>query len=191
MSNFAAKQFRGQSYTFEHLQPLTLEPELTPTGGAPVVVRISVQFGCHCFTEEFKDALHQDEHRYSHLGELRAFDLTRYECSLRLPKIVNAMLGGMIYWSQESYTYVTKVTLPNAQGREQDYSLFFSLTKNQDSVRPALNMFVKSAYLRDLAAPAGANRWRFGSLIGLVSGVYEPQKTKPRPKKKTKKTKEK
>jgi hypothetical protein len=186
MSNFAAKQFRGRPYTFEHLQPLVLQPTLTPTGCEPVVVSVDVQFGCHCFTEEFKGALHQDEHRYAHNGELRAFDVIRYECSLQLPTIVNAMLGGLIYWCQESYTYVTKVKLSDAGGGEQDYSLFFSLTRNADSVLPAVNMFVKSAYLRDLAAPAGGRRWRFGALIGLVSGVYEPQQPKARPKKKKK-----
>ncbi|MGF6766252.1 hypothetical protein P3T24_006598 [Paraburkholderia sp. GAS33] len=186
MSNFAAKQFRGLQYTFGHLQPLVLQPLLTPTGGDPVIVPVDVQFGCHCFTEEFKDALHQDEHRYSHLGELRAFDVIRYECSLQLPAIVNAMLGGMIYWCKESYTYVTRVTLPDTDGVAQDYSLFFSLTKNSDSVHPALNMFVKSAYLRGLAAPPASDGWRFRSLIGLVSGVYEPPKPKERPKKKKK-----
>jgi hypothetical protein len=186
MSNFAAKQFRGQQYTFGYLQPMVLQPLLTPTGGDPVVVPIDVQFGCHCFTEEFKNALHQDEHRYSHLGELRAFDVIRYECSLQLPAIVNSMLGGKIYWCQESYTYVTKVSLSNTEGVAQDYSLFFSLTKNADSVHPALNMFVKSAYLRGLAAPTGADGWRFRALIGLVSGMYERPKPKPRPTKQKK-----
>jgi hypothetical protein len=75
MSNFAAKQFRGQPYTFEHLEPRRLDTDLPLTGeDEPVVVSITVQFGCHCFTEKFDSALHLDEHRYIHLNELRAFD---------------------------------------------------------------------------------------------------------------------
>jgi hypothetical protein len=184
MSNFAAKQFRGQTYTFEHLQPRWLDAELFPTEGELVIVPVTVKFGCHCFTETFDYAVHLDEHRYDHLGEVRAFDEKRFQCSLQLPDIVDSMLGGKVYWSTESYTYVAQITLPTQQGT-LDYSLFFSLTKNLDSVRPALNMFVKSAYLKSLAAPPNADSWRFRALIGLKSGVYEKKpKSRPKPKKK-------
>jgi hypothetical protein len=71
------------------------------------------------------------------------------------------MLGGKVYWSTESYTYVAQIALPTQQGTH-DYSLFFSLPKNLDSVRPALNMFVKSAYLKGLAAPLMAIAGVFG-----------------------------
>lgn len=150
-----------------------------------MVVSVTVQFGSHCFTEKFDNALHLDEHRYVHLNELRAFDEERYRCSLQLPRIIDSMLGGKVYWSTESYTYVAQITLATKEG-VRDYSLFFSLTKNVDSVRPALKMFVKSAYLRSLAAPPNADSWRFRALVGLKSGVYE-QKKKSRPRPKTKK----
>jgi hypothetical protein len=86
----------------------------------------------------------------------------------------------MVYWSTESWTYVAQVSLPTQQGM-QDYSLFFSLTKNKESVGPALNMFVKSAYLRGLDVPPNTNSYRFNALIGLTSGVYQKKK-KERPK---------
>jgi hypothetical protein len=182
MSTFAAKQFRGQTYTFEHLQPRRLDAELSPTPGELVVVPVTVQFGCHCFTEAFDKMTHSDEHRYVHLNELRAFDEERFQCSLKLPDIIDSMLGGKVYWSTESYTYVAQITLPTQEGA-LDYSLFFALTRNSDAVRPALNMFVKSAYLKGLAAPPNAESWRFRALIGLKSGVFEKKKKpKPRPK---------
>ncbi|MBU9384047.1 hypothetical protein [Burkholderia gladioli] len=182
MNHFAAKRFRGQQYTLEHLQPMILQVPLSPAGKPPISVSIVVRFGCHCFTVSFRDDIHGDEHRYTHPGELRAFDETRYWCSRQLPTVIAGMLGGMIYWSRESYTYVAQVVLPMADG-PRDYSLFFSLTKNHASLLPALNMYVKSAYLRNLAASTGAQRWRFRSLVGLVAGVYQEQEN-ARPKKK-------
>lgn len=60
---------------------------------------VRVTFGSHCFTEDFDTAKHGDHHRYAHLGEVRAFDLERYACSLQLPRVVDAILGGTIYRS--------------------------------------------------------------------------------------------
>ena len=147
-------------------------------------VPVHVTFGCHCFTEGFDADVHQDHHRYTHLGELRAFDIERFQCSLQLPQVVNSMLGGRIYHADKSLTYVAQLTLPPNLG-QQSYSVFFSLEKDRKAIAPTVKMYVKSAYLRPLASKSQAQSWRFAARVGQVAGVY-PQPTKhPKPSKKT------
>ena len=183
MSRFPKKQFEGQTYTFDHLSPKTM---IVGIGNPPVNISLHVTFGCHCFTEEFKEGEHGDHHRYTYKGELRAFDTIRYACSLNLPDVVlPAMLNGLIYNAEKSLTFVSHITLPTENG-QQDYSIFFSLEKDRSSTHPAVRMFVKSAYLKSLAAVPGAQNWRFKGLIADVSQAFPPKPKGAKPKKKRK-----
>ncbi|WP_342116635.1 hypothetical protein [Pseudoduganella sp. OTU4001] len=181
MSNFRHKQFNGKLYTFEHLAPIRVKVPLNASATSEVDLHIT--FGCHCFTEAFSSAKHQDQHRYIHKGELRAFDLLRHECSMQLPSVLERMLRGTIYRAGDSYTYSAQIELEFAAGT-QSYSVFFSLEKDRTVQVPALRMFVKSAYLKPLVAKPNAQSWRFPSLAGQVSGAFPPQEKKTRPKKK-------
>lgn len=181
MSAFPQKQFNGQLYQFAHLVDLQHVAKLNAAG--TVTVPMTIRFGCHCFTEDFKAGVHTDHHRYTYKGELRAFDVERYTCSLQLPAVILQMInGGTIYRADNSYTYVAHITVASAAG-PQDYSVFFSLQK-VGGTAPSLSMFVKSAYLKPLVAKPGAQSWRFGSLAGQVSGAFAPKQKKPKPKKK-------
>lgn len=51
----------------------------------PGHIDLAVTFSIHCLTEDFDPQRHMEHHRYNHEGERRAFDPTRYECSLQLP----------------------------------------------------------------------------------------------------------
>lgn len=188
MSKFPIKAFEGLTYTFEHLHPRSLSVALHPPAGE-VTARIHVSFGIHCFTEEFNSAMHGDHHRYSHEGELRAFNVERFQCSLQLPAIVDALTAGKVYYAGASYTYVAHIEVPPGSGA-QNYSLFFNLEKHADSTfeAPVANMFIKSAYLRGLAAAQNGASWRFPALVGLNTGVYVPA-VKPKPQKKGAKAK--
>lgn len=170
MSDFAHKQFNGKLYTFNHLAKMTLGVNFTVKEQS-VAVPVHVTFGCHCFTEEFDSARHGDHHRYSHMHEVRAFDVERYECSLQLPNVMNNMLTGKIYRSDKSYTYVTQIVLPPAVGG-QSYSIFFSLEKSKKSKEPAAELYVKSAYLSPLKHSANAQSWRFKALVGETAGLF-------------------
>jgi hypothetical protein len=184
MSSFPHKQFAGELYKFEHLEALQLKLPLNAE--ATNVVDLHVTFGCHCFTEEFDQANHRPDHRYTFKGELRAFDTLRYECSLQLPRLLQEMQKGTIYNADESYTYAAHITLESVAG-PQTYSIFFSLKKDKNAKTPALRMYVKSAYLKPLVAKANAQSWRFISLAGQISGVFPPKEKKPKPAKKKKK----
>jgi hypothetical protein len=184
MSDFPHKRFNGTLYTFDHLAAMQMTVPLNAQ--ATNVIDLHITFGCHCFTEGFDPARHFEPHRYTYKGELRAFDVLRHDCSLQLPKVMQAMLKGTIYNAEESYTYAAQITLESIVG-SQSYSVFFSLEKDRNVQVPALRMFVKSAYLKPLVARPNAQSWRFPSLAGQVSGVFSPKEKKPRPKKKEKK----
>lgn len=166
----------GKVYTFDHLRPYTAKVPLKSTTCPELPVTIG--FGSHCFTEAFTEGLHKEHHRYCHQGELRAFDLTRFECSLQLPSAISQLFLGKIYNANRSYTYVAQIALPDPLGR-QNYSIFFSLERNKKSHQPSLLMFVKSAYLKGLAAPKHAQNWRFSALAGQIAGVYPSTRPKP------------
>jgi hypothetical protein len=159
----------GQVYTFDHLRPYTVKVPLQ--SAICPELPVSIGFGSHCFTEAFDHDFHKDHHRYTHRGELRAFDLTRFECSLQLPNAITQLLTGKIYNANRSYTYVAQIALPDLPGRE-NYAIFFSLERNKKISSPALRMFIKSAYIKGLAAPKHAQSWRFSALAGQIAGVY-------------------
>ena len=184
MSKFPHKQFEGTLYKFDHLDPMQMKLPLNAEG--TTAIDLHVTFGCHCFTEEFDAAQHRPDHRYMYKGELRAFNTLRYECSVQLPQVMQAMQKGTIYNADESYTYAAHITLASNDG-PQSYSVFFSLQKDKSVQTPALRMFVKSAYLKPLVAKAGAQSWRFVSLAGQISGAFPPKEKKPKPAKKKKK----
>ena len=174
MSNFANKTFEGQVYTFPHLAQMTLSVGLVVLL-QPISIPVRVTFGCHCFTEDFDLGKHSEHHRYTHLGEERAFDVERYQCSLQLPQVVNAMLAGTIYRTDKSYTYVAQIVLPAGTGL-QPYSVFFSIEKTRKSPVPAVEMFVKSAYLTSLKHSPNAQSWRFKALVGQKAEVFPAKK---------------
>lgn len=182
MTNFPKKTFNGTTYEFTHLAPVVLHVPVNT--GQIAEVTVHVTFGCHCFTESFNPDVHQDHHRYTHLNELRAFDVERFQCSLQLPQVVSSMLGGRVYHADESFTYVAQITLPPG-ANQQSYSIFFSLRKDHRATAPTVKMYIKSAYLRNLASKSQAQSWRFAALVGTVAEVY-PKKTKPsKPSRKT------
>lgn len=176
LSNFPKKTFQGVTYDFKHLGPAIYQINLD--AAATVSAKLRVTYSIHCFTEEFDPTVHLAHHRYTHAGELRAFDLTRYRHSISLPSIVQNMARAKVYRAaQNNYTYVARIPV---NGQAQPYSLFFTLKVDNSLVR----MHVQSAYLKPLSVGANASNWRFGSLLGQLTGVFPAQTKKLKPKKK-------
>ncbi len=176
MNKFPHKEFEGVTYQFSHLKPLRLEISLSQD---KKVISLYITFSCHCFTEKFDSEKHFEHHKYTHKKEIRAFDKIRYECSLQLPSIIQKMLSGKIYRTNESYTYVTEIVLD----REEKYSIFFSLEKST-KLEDSLRIFIKSAYLKPLVSKNNAQNWRFQGLAGIILGIYPRKIKKMKPKKK-------
>lgn len=180
MPPFPAKKFEGRLYTFEHLAPS--EHAVPLNASSTVSAKLRVTYSMHCFTEAFDAGKHQDHHRYTHASETRAFDVARYECSLHLPEIMSKLARARVYRArQNNYTYVSQLRLADQQ---HPYSLFFNLKKDPTTAEPLVLMYVQSAYVRPLSVGANAQNWRFGSLLGQLTGAFPLPKKKERPKKK-------
>lgn len=178
--SFPQKHFEGVVYAFDHLAPFSLQASLNAAG--TVTVPLHGSYSSHCFTETFDSEKHLDHHRYTHAGELRAFDVTRFQCSLQLPAVMTSLLKGKIYRAKNNnYTYVAHITVADLN---EPYSVFFDLKRDGTPEAPALRMFVQSAYLTPLVVGAHSQSWRFGSLAGQVTGLFTPPQKKPKPQKK-------
>lgn len=180
MSSFPKKSFEGRLYEFGHLASTVYQMPLNAQGELTVDLRVT--YSIHCFTEEFDTSSHLDHHRYTHNGETRAFCPERYDYSLELPSLVENMARAKVYRAKsDNYTYVARVAV---NGCPQPYSIFFSLKDVSSAQSTMVDMYVQSAYLKGLTVGANAKNWRFGSLLGQVTGIFSPSEKKERPKKK-------
>lgn len=174
---FKKKQFQGKQYSFEHLQKSTIAVPLN--AAKTKLIYLDVEYSHHCFTETFDYQIHRDEHKYTHNKELRAFDITRFECSLHLPQVLDQMLNGMIYQSDKSYTYTAQIQIQIGTGH-QKYSVFFSLEKHKRKEN-FLFLYIKSAYMKPSVAKPNTQNWRFRALAGEIAGVFPAPRKKGRP----------
>lgn len=179
MPYFHPKNFNGVTYRLDHLDPITYPITLDQNG--LLQLDVAVRYRSHCFTENFDNVAHQDEHRYTFQGETRAFDLVRYQCSQQLPVVMAGLFRSTIYQSDRNLTYVAQIALNPAPG-VQPYSVFFSLLPVQVHAdqAPKLDLLVRSAYLAPLKN-RGAQKWRFASLAGQIAGIWQKPPKPPKP----------
>lgn len=127
MAVFRPITIRGRRYDFEHLEPIELDITAGSGGKSPKTFRVLVNFGCHCFTEEYDVTKHAREDRYMHEDEYRAFCPIRYEHSKNLPEVVKALGKKNAYVTQQSnYMIVQRRTEAGATIR---YAIFFTVEK--------------------------------------------------------------
>jgi len=175
---FPNKNFEGETYSFSHLKPISMKLLL---GEEEVSVRVN--FGCHCFTEDFDPLKHKEHHRYTYRNEVRAFNLIRYNLSLNLPSMIRSELPtGTIRKSEDNYTYLTHLKLEYDGIVYSSYPIFFSIEKDRKTSKGVV-IFIKSAYPKEgMKFAVNAMRWRFKSLVAEFSGLQVPKK-KSKPKK--------
>jgi hypothetical protein len=128
MAVFRPITFRGTRYDFEHLEPMELEVKETSSGKSPKkILRVLVNFGCHCFTEEYDVKKHTWEDRYVHEDERRAFSPIRYERSKNLREFVKGLGNKTAYVTRQN-NYVT-VQRSREAGATTRYAIFFTVEK--------------------------------------------------------------
>ena len=175
MSCFPIKKFQGQVYTFAHLNGETREINYEIDGIAKKII-IDVTFGWHCFTETFDSNIHNQEHVYKHKDHIRAFNLERYECSQHLPSSLDRLMNGLVYRSNQNFTYVLQIQISTSKGNVP-YSIFFSLSNIRKSNKLhsnkiVLDLYVKSAYLTHLKSGKNAQNARFRKIAGETAGFF-------------------
>lgn len=174
------KRFEGNLYVFDHLAPS--EHWIALNAANTISTKLYVTYSCHCFTEAFDANKHLDHHRYTYANEIRAFNLVRFKCSLHLPMIISKLARAKVYRAlQNNYTYVAQVPL---EDQKHPYSIFFSLKNVPTASVLTVRMYVQSAYIKPLTIGAYAQNWRFGSLLGQLTGTLTPSAKRTQPKKK-------
>ena len=105
-----------------------------------------MNFSCHCFSEAHDPAIHTPDLIYRHEGDVRAFQRSRFDLSLRLPDIIRQVPNRKVFFSRET-NYLTVETV-DQHGKKVTYTVFFDLKRARLEGHD-LVMTVESAYVKE------------------------------------------
>jgi hypothetical protein len=138
--HFQNKTYNGQTYNLDHLDPFILSVVFED-----ITYNALIEFSCHCFTETFDPAQHDQHAAYTYGNETRAFDLARYDLSLSLPDRFRALGNNNVYHTKkESFFFLRKV---NVAGAQLPYLVFFRSFKSKSAAYDVI-VEVSSAYTK-------------------------------------------
>jgi hypothetical protein len=137
-----------QTYDLGHLHP-SLCSYFQPAKGSnpPRGYRVNVLYSLHCFTREGAGETVDPLMQYNDDRETRTFDFRRYNLSLQLPEIIKNLMGAKCYEADRGNFFTVHVA--DEQGNSIDYEVYFTASKS--STAGLINLFVQSAYPRDVA----------------------------------------
>jgi hypothetical protein len=131
----------GVPYPLEHLRSFRVIVPAKDPLLAPAVLQVT--YSCHVFSEKWHDGLSPDR-RFKDGSETRAFCPARYGCSIMLPQLVNAHVGGKAYENKDSKGAKNHFFYAEADG--VPYPIFFRLGR-ANNIRGAHGILhVISAY---------------------------------------------
>ena len=154
---FKPVSIAGRNYSFDHLKALTLN-----VADGERLLRILINFSCHCFTEKFDGDMAS---AYRHGGELRRLSAERSALSRHLPGMIQAIADKKVFFTRET-NYLT-VELVDHDGASVRYTMFFDLKRAHDAAHD-LVMTVESAYIK-VALPRHLDKIRFSILARKVA----------------------
>ena len=149
MIAWKAFSHEGKSYDLSHLHPQVNRFIQPAKAGQPERIHdVQVIFSLHCFTRSHQSAEEvSGVLAYSDSRETRIFDFHRYECSKRLPAIVQALPTASCYHTGHGNFFTVEVLNEETKAAET-YEVYFSASRS--GTKPArVNLFVQSAYVRD------------------------------------------
>lgn len=142
-----SKEFEGETWTFNHLQPFAMRISVPLDGVGPTDVDVVVLFTNHCYSREVEPGEAVNERHIVLDGNTRRLmDSIRYELSLKhLPQLVHSLDTRRIKPSRENF--VTLELEPSVPGEEpRNYAMFFDVIKDRKRKKRLL-LRVKSAYV--------------------------------------------
>jgi len=163
----------GTQYNVSHLLSSSFSIAIPASQAyAAVVVTIIVSYSSHCVAfgadpGEKIDFLQLGEDRliYDHRGNARAFCFRRHRWSLNLPSTVHSLLCQPCHFTGYHNWLVLEGI--DDQGGKVEYEIYFTLRR--DATPGVLNMYIESAYVRDLGrAAAGRPKSRNGTMRFFV-----------------------
>lgn len=152
----------GAPVNFNHLEPFQF---LVATEARPGGATIDVRFSNHCFSKAYNAAIHVapivdvwDR------GQHRVFNQQRYDLSLGLRNVVEALPTSPIFLTPEA-NFVRIVT-PSGNGTNE-YRVYFNAKHGHDT--SDVSLFIESAYPPDFSKqvlkPSQMTKVRFAVLI--------------------------
>jgi hypothetical protein len=138
----------GKEYDLSHLHPKTVSYFQAAKGQNPLrVYQVDLIYSLHCFTRGSQGEIPDAALLYSDDRETRVFDFPRYEFSLQLPAITEGLMTCKCFHADRGNFFTLKV-LDN-EGNKVDYEIYFTVSRS--SKQGVLNLFVQSAYSRDVS----------------------------------------
>jgi hypothetical protein len=139
-------QNNGITYDLSHLNPVSFKVEQPTKGDKPSqIYKITVDFGLHCFTNDFEGAVFNSAESYSDARETRIFNYDRYNLSKLLPEIIAGLANRKCYHTGKGNFFTVEIAAEGANTRE--YEVYFTVSRS--STKGVLNLSVQSAYVRD------------------------------------------
>ena len=140
--------YDGKTYDLSHLEPFEWVFAASAAKQRPArSYKIQVIFGLHTFTRgpAQGEGLHNNPLLCEENGEKRLFDLERYELSKGLADIIRELGERRCYHTNHDSFFT--IELIGADGEKREYEVYFKVSRA--TRKGWLNLYVKSAYVRD------------------------------------------
>lgn len=157
----------GEAISFTHLEPFqfSVNTQLRP-GGA----RIDVRFSNHCFSEAYQPTRHQGAVTdIWDRGQRRVFSPARYDLSLGLRAIIEALPSSPIYLTPEAN--FVRIMRAGSNGPDE-YRVYVNARRGAAAHGCDVLLFVESDYAREagkaMLGPAQLTKVRFALLVDKI-----------------------
>lgn len=130
----------GNSIDLSHLEPFKLSFESERLKRTLIV---DITFSNHCFTDHFKDGVHDPTWKIMDHKRERVFCYTRHSMSLRLPSMVQSLPKAKVTQSRQDRNYIYVTTIDDGSGNH--YPMFFKIERERTRHHD-LKLVVESAY---------------------------------------------
>ena len=170
MARFRNKRIKGRLYDLGHLDPFTFSVSHMDRGRT-----VRVTFLDHVFTEAHDPDRHTPDLIYSRRnGDLRAFDVRRWELSLDLPDLFRTLNRQSVYGTKgRNFFFLC------GNAGEPPYAVFFEAIQS-DLWNVDVSVIVRSAYEKEGMATR-ASPVSFPRLIDAVARGITPPLGPPAP----------
>ena len=161
----------GLNYDLQHLGQRFFAFSWICSDGSNLAFSVRVRYSDHCISETVSLPNPLGHFAFGTASSLRTFDADRYEWSLELPAIVDALFvkpTTPIQMTPEHNGYVFRLKMNHLLPSGEKYYCFIRLKRSQEFVvglHPVkLDLFVESAYARQSEPIRSNERTMFGRL---------------------------
>lgn len=176
MSRWGKRTIQGIEFDLTHLDDAVIDIVFTPAnaGDLPVLYRVLVSYGPHCFARDVQHDDHVDFHIRDN-GDTRCLCPTRTALSKHLPRIIREAANARAYFSEGA----NMLLVEELEGLAGPYAVFFNVSKSRKRGLDVV-LFVVSAYEK-AGLPERLPAVQFKALIAKAAkghAPFRPQKTK-------------